>query len=64
MKKFKKVFAVLLLMLLVTAPVVTADHTAGYGRGSSQEKNQTEKSKRQVLRLRKRKESLQQMAYH
>ena len=44
MKKFKKVFAVLLLMLLVTAPVVTAATQPVDGRGSSQEKNQTEKS--------------------
>ncbi len=64
MKKFKKVFAVLLLMLTRYSTGGYSSHTAGYGRGSSQEKNQTEKSQRQVLRLRKRKESLQQMAYH
>ena len=60
MKKFKKVFAVLLLMLLIAAPVVTAATQPV----TVEDKDQTEKSKRQVLCLRKRKESLQQMAYH
>ncbi len=57
MKKFKKVFAVLLLMLLVTAPVVTAATQPVTVEAAAKKKTKLKKVKRQVLRLRKRKES-------
>lgn len=53
MKKFKKVFAVLLLMLLVTAPVVTAATQPVTVEAAAQEKNQTEKSQKASITLTK-----------